>query len=175
MSPNSAFEPDAEPLLFNQLFVDYVQSIFFKNPDKSFSVFDMRENMPSFYHHLHMVSSAINILIMQEKVDQLPLVGDLDMYRANPKAIKQLHEEIDLNNKIKLYTKKNLVSQYWPLKYWWLISGGTILLSALASYLVGNLTTKTPTQPIIRTEQMQPPSQRQLPPEKEIDSGQVGR
>ena len=125
--------------LFGQLFVDYVKAKFFNNPDVAYSGDDILSMMPNFYAQKDMTSAAIDILLMNEDVLKAGIVSGVDTFKANPKAIISFHEKIDMDKKIKKYTKENLISQHTPLKYWPLISIGTIIFSAFGSYLVNEL------------------------------------
>src|SRR5688572_1273175 len=83
----------AEPKLFDQQMIDYVKAIFFRWPDREFSSKDMLINMPHFYHDIDMVSAAMNILLMNKKIFQMPLLGEIDTFKASAEAIRNEQEE----------------------------------------------------------------------------------
>lgn len=145
--------------LFNQLFVDYVQSIFFKHPETRFTVDTMTENMPLFYRESSMVNAAIHILLMQERIieDKTKDINNPE-FHAKLEAIKSVKEIEEAEKKIKLITKQNVASQRVPLKFWWLISPGTIVLSVMGSFFM-NKCSKPISTTIFRTEQPQQSTQ----------------
>ena len=155
--------------LFNQYFIEFVQKIIFAHNDKFHDEEYILGCMPEFYKDPAMVSGALNLLSMTGQIEHKNIEGK-DTWKAIPKAIQDYKDNLELDQRIKLYTKENLLSQRWPLRWWWAISGLTIILSALASFLVNKLTKDAPTQPVIRTERTQQTNQLQLPPENKKDS-----
>ena len=153
--------------LFNELYVDYIQSIFFDNPEEKYTVETMRDTVFAVLRDHQVVHAVIHVLLMRKEIERINENGDT-WYKASPEAIKEYNENRDLDKKIKATTKENLVAQRVPLKLWWLISLGTMGISALLSYLVA--VNSNTSQPNIRREQTQSPIQQPLQPETEKDS-----
>jgi hypothetical protein len=145
---------DPHHVLFNQLFVDYIQSMFFKHPDISFTVERMKREIPSFYGDQEMVNSAFHLLLMKEVIKEDKSIAPSE-FKVRPEAIRLYHEEIEMDRKIKEFTKKNLVAQYIPLRFWWAVAIGTLLLSTGGSFVVSYFMNK-PTSPIIIKTESKP-------------------
>ena len=149
---------DPHHMLFNQLFVDYIQSMFFKHPDISFTVERMKSEIPSFYGDYEMVNSAFHLLLMKEVIKEDKSIAP-SVFKVRPESIKLYHEEIAMDRKIKEFTKKNLVAQYIPLRFWWAVAIGTLVLSTGGSIAVAYFMNKSTSPTIIRTESMPPTNQ----------------
>jgi hypothetical protein len=106
--------PELQP--FNELFIEYVQTIFFTNPDKSYGSKEMADGFPIFYRNEDMVKGAIHILLMRGMLYQPPLIpnssGDsIDQYTAKKESVKALKESKELERKIKRQTFLSLRQQ----------------------------------------------------------------
>jgi hypothetical protein len=93
--PKMYFMP--EVVLFDELFIEYVQTFFFKHPDQSFGTQAIAMSLPAFYRDAAMVSGAIHILLMRGMVNPVPLITDengenIDKWIASKEAMANIKE-----------------------------------------------------------------------------------
>jgi hypothetical protein len=147
----------AEKLLFDQLFIEYIQAFFFKHPNQSFSQDAITQSMPDFYRDISMVQGALHILLLRGMIRPVPLMPDesgrsFDQWIADEGAmekVRKVREAEDLNREIdieiKQRTKDQMKWQRWPMKYWYVVAFSGIILTAAATKIFES--PKTPESP----------------------------
>jgi hypothetical protein len=110
--------------LFNQTFIDFVQSIMFAHNDKFHDEEYILGCMPEFYKHSAMISGALNILAMSGKIEHKTIEGK-NTYKAIPRAIEEVRNDEIVKRSIVSLTEKNLRLQNKDLqtKIFWAFIG----------------------------------------------------
>lgn len=142
----------AEYLLFQELFIEYVRSFFFKHPMDSFSQDDLVGSFPPYYSDRHMVQGALHILLLREMIEpSLPLMPDAngvsrDKWKANKKALDEIKDEKDyqilvrkIDTQIKQLSHKTLTYELKPKKYFWLVETVRVLIPAVVGFVIALL------------------------------------
>ena len=120
---------------FDELFVEYVQSFFFKHPGQNFSVDDLVRSLPPFYRDSATITAAIHILLLRDSIIPVPLKQDpdgenRDKWTASIARMGAIAEEKRIKNEtaeVDLALKKIAKRNYWaPL----ILSALSLIISA---------------------------------------------
>jgi len=136
-------EPDHS--LFNELFIEYLQTFFFKHPDEKMSTIFIMNSMPYFYKDDRMVAAGIHILLMRKAIISVGVHPDVkvdsesrDMWIASKDKILGIEEDKKTERdskkadlKVKQLTVRNFYIPY-------AVSGAALIVAILSvsvSYL----------------------------------------
>jgi hypothetical protein len=150
----------AEKYLFNRLFIEYVQSLLFTHPNVRYDESRLFQDMPDFYKDRHMISSAIQILMMEDKIDHDVFEGK-DVYFAKQSAIDRLHADTEndrLSKTVDLRLKQLNVNHFFLPKKLAIasiiVSIAALLIAGLNIYITLLRLSKMPPQSTVIKEQL---------------------